>query len=210
MKIALSFDSSSPTETLTAYLLLVTQLTGARQGNIRHEASDRVYSGPEELVSLYGREYTPPKALSSAYEYGVRKRCFYNAAKMTLLHPWLTYVEGFAINDFGVPMLHAWNVDSHSGDVVDSTWPWGFSGNYGCTPEKGAMVGIAFAREAVEERLKARDEEESLFDCPALGWPLLFHPFEEERVPSLFRQAARRYNDRKGLDPLINVLSGRL
>lgn len=77
---------------------------------------------------------------------GVRKQenkqCFRNATHYSL-ETGLSYVEGFAIHNGLIPMMHAWCV-TEAGEVIDLTWRW---------PEKSVYRGVVIPRGTLQIQL---------------------------------------------------------
>lgn len=80
------------------------------------------YSSSEDLVLKQGKFFTP-ETRPADVKLGAKKECFSNAARLALERSNLTYVEGYAMINDGLPLpiAHAWCVDK-KGRVVDNTW----------------------------------------------------------------------------------------
>lgn len=85
----------------------------------------------------HGRNF-PARAEDHNYPKGEPNSCFNNAWNLAMLHPELTYCEGYAMSV--IPMHHAWCVN-RQGEVIETTWD-----------EHGAdYFGVAFKTEAVRQ-----------------------------------------------------------
>jgi hypothetical protein len=88
------------------------------------------YNSLEALVLDQGAEHSAAKRPK-----GTRKRrngqCYMNSIHLAWERG-LTYVEGFACSEYGLPTLHAWCIDEHN-IVVDPTW---------LHPERAAYIGV--------------------------------------------------------------------
>jgi hypothetical protein len=94
---------------------------------------------PAEYILRNGREYGPVKGKCRKM---AAQQCFMNATKMAADDPELTYVEGWATSEIGVPVEHAWCVDK-DGKIYDPTWT-------GKTRPVGVeYFGVPFRREQV-------------------------------------------------------------
>jgi hypothetical protein len=96
-----------------AHVDLLVTLFGAQghQGSLTHQ-----------LIQQYGTTGWAKKPCPEDLQ-GNMGQCYYNAMVMAVNHPerW-TYCEGYAVLEtLGVPMEHAWCLDSN-GNVVDPTW----------------------------------------------------------------------------------------
>jgi hypothetical protein len=49
-----------------------------------------------------------------------RGQCYMNAAHLAMENSW-DYVEGYAVTDLGIPLMHAWCIDENR-EVIDPTW----------------------------------------------------------------------------------------
>jgi hypothetical protein len=90
------------------------------------------FSGPNSLeanIMEYGELYEGTDLATNlelmnvnGVEEGELKNCFQNAAQEILFGDTdLTYVEGYAMSDIGLPVHHAWLV-TPDGTVIDNTW----------------------------------------------------------------------------------------
>jgi hypothetical protein len=75
------------------------------------------YCSPMDVVLQHGRHWEAFSA--TQWSRGEPQQCFANAQRLALLHPQLTYVEGYAMSV--IPLHHGWCVDAE-GRVVDPTW----------------------------------------------------------------------------------------
>lgn len=84
-----------------------------------------VHRSLEELLLEHGRLFVPAP-LGNGYRRLPERQCYANAFLMASVREELTYVEGYAVCDFGdgdwLPLQHAWCVTA-DGTVVDPTWP---------------------------------------------------------------------------------------
>jgi len=120
------------------------------------------YSSIEEFVLKYGKLYKN-KPLPKDFKQGLRfspKACYQNAKKLSNKRRELTYTEGFAVGNMGIPIRHAWCVDK-DGNAYDCTWVY---------QEQREYFGISFKIEYVNEHYKKTKEhavlESSFFDDP--------------------------------------------
>jgi hypothetical protein len=94
---------------------------------------------PNQIIHERGVEYEPRFAKCRKM---AARQCFRNAWLMSTNRPGLTYVEGWATSTLGVPVEHAWCVDSE-GTIYDPTW-------YGKDRPKGTQYfGVPLHRDAV-------------------------------------------------------------
>lgn len=94
------------------------------------------YHTYEDLVLRTGRAL-PGHARPDDVEVGPSGECFRNAGRLALKG--YTYMEGYALPEGGIPLLHAWCVDA-AGAVVDPTW---------AAPERAAYFGVVIPTEVV-------------------------------------------------------------
>lgn len=111
--------------TVVAESLLIRELR-ERVGRVPAGHRDAwVYRSLDELLLVHGRLFTPAP-LSRRYRRLPERQCYANAFAMASVREELTYVEGYAVCDFGdgdlLPLQHAWCVTA-DGTVVDPTWP---------------------------------------------------------------------------------------
>lgn len=95
---------------LVKYLRLVEKLTRENCGGKQF-----AYNSVEHFVLQNGQLFD---RIRSNVALKMPKQCFKNAFEGMV--DGLVYVEGFSISI--IPVLHAWNVDPVTGEVVDSTW----------------------------------------------------------------------------------------
>lgn len=90
--------------------------------------------------------------LPSHIEQGPARQCYRNAGTLAMTDPELTYVEGYACPPGGIPVHHAWCVDS-AGRVIDNTFEDAASSIY---------FGVPISRKALIELLE-RTKQWGLF-----------------------------------------------
>lgn len=100
------------------------------------------FKTPVRLVLKHGQSFDVshkwPKSLP--LERGPAKECFRNCTMAALRNPRFIYCEGVA--DAGIPVDHAWVLDSQTGRAYDLTW------------EKGiGYFGLAFDTDWLRRRL---------------------------------------------------------
>ncbi len=117
-----------------------------------------VYLGNEDFLLKHGREYTATPFPDGAWR-GAPRCCFFNAIVVAATYG-LAYVEGYAINEYGVPVHHAWNADADR-QVLDSTWLQ-YPGY--------AFFGVEFSVERADDATWNGDA--SILDDWKRGWPL--------------------------------------
>jgi hypothetical protein len=79
---------------------------------------DLLYKSVDSLVLDYGQPFT--KQIKSPFQ-GEPKFCFKNCYQALYDFPKLSYCEGFAISNLGIPIIHAWLVNDNL-EVIDPTW----------------------------------------------------------------------------------------
>lgn len=137
-----------------------------------------VYSSAYDFVLQHG-EWWDERPLPSEYEYGLPKLCHTNAISAAVLHG-LTYVEGYGMMaEIGLPILHAWNVDSE-GLIVDTTWRAvrDETGERIAMPGGAAYVGVRFSVGRGDDALWNGDA--CVLDDWKRDWPLFREPWEGE------------------------------
>ncbi|MTJ14708.1 hypothetical protein FJR11_19425 [Anabaena sp. UHCC 0187] len=79
---------------------------------------DLLYKSVDSLVLAYGQPFI--KQIKSPFK-GQPKFCFKNCYEALYDFPKLSYCEGFAISNLGIPIIHAWLVNDNL-EVIDPTW----------------------------------------------------------------------------------------
>lgn len=102
--------------------------------------SDILYKGVDNLVLAYGQPFI--KQIKSPFQ-GEPKSCFKNCYQALYDFPKLSYCEGFAISNLGIPIIHAWLVNDNL-EVIDPTW-------IGERFQNSAYFGIVFTEDFVLE-----------------------------------------------------------
>lgn len=139
-----------------------------------HRGPRPPYLGIEDLLLQHGRWYDPPTA---DWSFGHRfpdtpTYCYQNCYESVRRWPAeLRYVEGMGISKFGIPMLHAWLIDS-ARRVVDPTWGWDDG-----EAAEGALFGLVFPLSALRARRKRDRSTFCMLDDFDGRWPLLKAPF---------------------------------
>lgn len=138
-----------------------------------------VYTSPEQFVLEHG-EWWDYEPLPLEYEFGAPRTCFANAIVLCVLHPELTYVEGYGMMiDIGLPIHHAWNVDP-DGRVIDSTWRAIYDDTNERVPIPGgaAYCGVRFSFGRADDACWEGDA--AILDDWKRGWPILREPWQGE------------------------------
>ncbi len=125
-----------------------------------------VYLGYEDFLLQHGQTYYPMTYPSTMFR-GAPRACFGNAIAIAVIYG-LPYVEGYAINECGFPIHHAWNADA-DGNVFDSTWLKYPGVSY---------FGVEFSAERADDATWNGDA--SVLDDWMRGWPLLKSPWNGE------------------------------
>jgi hypothetical protein len=112
------------------------------------------YTGPADFVLREGQFFRPKPLSRQTCRLEIR-RCFENARLVSTAYGF-PYVEGYALHESKIPLLHAWNL-GNDGSVIDTTW----------RPVGRAYLGVVFS---AIEMAKWRG---SLIDNWKNGWPLL-------------------------------------
>ena len=115
----------------------------------------------------YGREWKAD--LSSLHGDMPQRLCFMNATNKMHDHQGLTYVEGYAVH-CGLPMEHAWCVDSN-GKVIDPTWKPTYQSGEAVPVEAIEYFGIPFKRKYVTRTIITRGYY-GVLDNPQEHFPL--------------------------------------
>src|SRR6266436_4984596 len=98
------------------------------------------YQGISDFILREG-QFFEPRPLQNGMDYMEINHCYKNAS-WTALQEGFAYVEGYAVSStLGLPMLHAWNLDSE-GFVVDRTWD----------PHGRVYFGVVFPLEFVPRK----------------------------------------------------------
>ncbi len=97
---------------------------------------------PLEYVQAKGELYYG-SPLPEGEEPGTPKECFANATHLVIQHSDWRYVEGFAMSEGLLPVLHGWCVTAE-GKVVDNTFT---------DPERAAYFGVVYDRSAYLKHL---------------------------------------------------------
>jgi len=130
----------------------------------------------EGYVLHNGKAYTD---IHSGVGKGIPRQCFMNAWQMVdILRPALTYVEGYAVRNGLIPVLHAWTVDV-AGTVLDPTWDDGV-----------AYYGVEFERELVLRTIIARGYY-GVIDNMQQGYPLV-RKWYDDHAEALLKQPKRK------------------
>ena len=93
--------------------------------------NDFFYKSMEEFVLLNGQEFKPQPLSEEERTFVVGliekdyidckvKECFTNSQKIATSNDKILYVEGFALPENLIPVLHSWNLIN--GKVIDLTW----------------------------------------------------------------------------------------
>lgn len=136
------------------------QVSGMRRSHIKDP--DRWhYLGCEDLVLREGKEYKRglrPKGIPP----GRPKHCFMNAFQLAeRTGGRYAYVEGYATGI--IPTLHAWNVDSSTGEMFDVTWEADMGVDY---------IGIEIPRHVLRAVMLTSGVYGAI-DAWTSDWPLL-------------------------------------
>jgi hypothetical protein len=136
------------------------------------------YTSYEGATLALGRFWTP-QARPRRYGKGTERACFHNTLMLTVYHPRLRYVEGYALptirGDVGIPVQHAWAVDAQD-RVIDVTWP---------EPEHSAYYGFVIEREDIAALVELDDTNWGVLggdyrlDFPILRYGRVLPPVEE-------------------------------
>jgi hypothetical protein len=86
--------------------------------DIINKHSDFLHKSIESLVLAYGQPFK--SQIKSPFK-GEPKFCFKNCYQALYDFPKLSYCEGFAISNLGIPIIHAWLVNDNL-EVIDPTW----------------------------------------------------------------------------------------
>ena len=135
---------------MKAHLKIIASMSGSKPEGWR-------YGGMHDLILKVGTEYVPP-----AYgDPGVMKECYRNAYLKMLDSSEIVYVEGYAVNTT-IPVLHAWNWNSRTGETIDPTWGTGT-----------AYLGIPFDRKYVLDTI-VESERYGMIDKWEEDFPILW------------------------------------
>lgn len=133
------------------------------------------YHGLADFVLKNGAYMpTPEGKLPTGIRRGKVGYCFENAGRLAAFNDRYIYCEGFALCVF--PMLHAWIVDSETGQVLDPTW----QGRRGLTTV--TYYGIAVNTPWLLSQVYA-NEHWGLIDLPHERWPMLRESPDKWRHP---------------------------
>lgn len=176
---------------LLDYLRGLDRLLAGRRMTARPDGV--AYSCVEAFVLARGHAPTPAplsaaetavvrRALGPARGYDARypeRQCYWNARKLVERSAGaIVYVEGFAMSNLGIPLLHAWG--EINGKVVDPTWRADrgpvepaarLRQRAAAPPADWAYYGVV-----VPDPPPADAETASLIDDWHHGWPLLRVP----------------------------------
>jgi hypothetical protein len=119
------------------------------------------YHSVADFVIKHGRNWLPGP-LPKRFTRGKQNLCFENAAKLTLAHSDLVYVEGYVYQPVE-PILHAWCVDK-LGIVIDNTLT---------SPERCKYFGVAFKTDYLKKVRASGEGYSGLLDT----WYLKEHPY---------------------------------
>lgn len=122
---------------------------------------------PHRIVTPFVERYArifEPRNLPKPLRRGRLGACFANSYHMAIRHG-VTYVEGYAVTQWGRAHLHAWCIDG-GGTVFDRTWD-----------DALAYFGIpfrtSFLKKTIWERRLAGDLYYGLLDDWTAGFPLI-------------------------------------
>lgn len=144
-------------EQFVAHLQMVAQSRGSLH---RRDGLGRVWDSCEALLLDMAGPPTlvPELTLPEGMKAGRAKECFYNAFIATLDHPYLTFVEGYAMTEGMFPVNHAWCLDRTTDRIVDPTWA-------GLSTQRPVMyLGLPFSRQFLSEVMDADGLAPSVFE----------------------------------------------
>src|SRR6266849_9627573 len=122
------------------------------------------YQGISDFILREG-QFFDPRPLPARIDFWEMRHCYKNAF-WTALQEGFAYVEGYASSSLGLPMLHAWNLDSE-GFVVDRTWD----------PHGRVYFGVVFPLEFVPRK---RGKQYPVIDDWEHGYPILRSAWDRE------------------------------
>lgn len=131
--------------------------------------------GPATALMQHAMTFEPADKNPAWFTRGLAKQCFDNTTRIvierlaagdTSIH----YAEGYAMDELGIPMQHAWLVDADN-KVIDPTWR---------DATENLYFGIVFETRFVLDLLRIKQRAGILADAVGMrrhyGTPELFEP----------------------------------